>query len=95
MIDRCKIGKTTIVTWYTPEEKAPPENESLYITISGKAGDAVYSHSPATGTFFPNEGWLIDGINPKLSDEGISVDAWCDLMPYGSEKGDFGEEIPF
>ena len=77
------IERQVIVTWYTPEEKLPADDNFMVVTISGKVGGVTYDHAFAIADYCEGEGWYIDGIDPEVSDANISVNAWCDLEPYG------------
>lgn len=66
-----------IVTWHTPEEKLPPEFDTVVITFSGPR----HIHALGSGAYCENEGWLIDGMDAEASD-AMTVEAWCDLEPY-------------
>ena len=66
-----------VVTWHTPEEKRPPEDEIVVITFSGPR----HIHSLGCGSYCENEGWLIYGMNETDSDK-MTVEAWCDLEPF-------------
>ena len=48
-----------IATWYTPEEKRPPENETVVITFNGPR----HIHALGCGAYCEDEGWLIYGMN--------------------------------
>ena len=47
-----------IATWYTPEEKRPPENETVVITFNGPR----HIHALGCGAYCEDEGWLIYGM---------------------------------
>ena len=67
-----------IATWYTPEEKLPPEDEIVVITFNGPR----HIHALGCGAYCEDEGWwLIYGMNETDSDK-MTVEAWCDLEPY-------------
>ena len=66
-----------IATWYTPEEKRPPEDETVVITFNGPR----HIHALGCGAYCEDEGWLIYGMNETDSDK-MTVEAWCDLDPY-------------
>lgn len=78
------IEKQCIVTWYTPEEKPAPEDVWLYITISGRAEHTLYEKAPAVGVFYGDEGWIVKGVDLEIPGTNITVDAWCDLEPFGA-----------
>lgn len=77
------IERQVFVTWYTPEEKLPPDDIFVIATISGKCGGVTYDHTFAIATYYSDEGWCFDGMDPEESDASITVNAWCDLEPYG------------
>lgn len=72
--------RQVIVTWFTPEEKLPPEDWFCVVTYSGKDGNKGYDHALGIGAYWEDGGWYIEG----LSDEAeFTVHAWADLDPYG------------
>ena len=74
--------RQVIVTWYTPDEKLPPEDESVVITFSGKINKYIsYEHAIGIGDYLPEKGWLIDGMDWEESD-AMTIEAWCDLDAY-------------
>lgn len=78
------IERMTIVTWYTPEEKHPPEGEIKVATISGRIGMVTLDHA------FGLVEWFDDGDGYTLSDgsqvDDLVVHAWADLEPYDVPK---------
>ena len=75
------IERQAIVTWHTLEEKRPPEDDIVLVTISGTNRD----HCFALASYTDDEGWVLwsDDL------EEFTVHAWCDLEPYkggGNEK---------
>lgn len=74
------IERQTIVTWYAPAEKLPPEDIFVVVTISGRQGHTTYEHALMLAIWFEDEGWIIDGIEEGAD---VTVHAWCDLEPYG------------
>ena len=81
------VERQTIVTWHEPSEKCPPDDSFVVVTISGKAGNVTYDHACAIVSWVPDEGWYIEGFDPDESDANITVNAWCDLEPYGGGNG--------
>lgn len=76
--------KQTTVTWYTPEEKMPPEYESVLVTISGSYENVILDHVLAIAEWVNDGcGWMIIGLPGKAE---YTVHAWCDLDPYGMTK---------
>lgn len=78
--------RQVIVTWYTPEEKLPPEDVYAVITFSGRRNDyQSYEHAIGTGAYYSDEGWMIEGMDETESDL-MTVEAWCDLDAYGMKQ---------
>lgn len=76
--------RQAIVTWHEPGDGTPiPEDVILYVTVSGRMNNITCKRTPAIATYFGGEGWLFEGIDPEESDKYLTVDAWCDLEPYG------------
>ena len=73
------IEKQVITTWYTPEEKLPPEDIGVIATISGKAKNYTLDHAVVTMYWCADEGWYSD----EYDFTELTVHAWCDLEPYG------------
>ena len=74
------IIRQGIHTWYTPEEKIPPEGIYVVVTFSGHKGNTTYDHALAIADWIDDgEGWMLDGFN-GLDD--YTIHAWCDLEPY-------------
>lgn len=72
--------KQVIVTWYTPKEKMPPENEIVVVTFSGRDKNRTFENTIGLA------GWMNDGLGwlvSELSDQAeFVIQAWCDLDPY-------------
>lgn len=67
-------------TWI--EGKALPDPDVIVpITVSGEAGNVTYDHALMLGTYFPGDGWFIEGLDPDEQNK-ITVHAWCELEPY-------------
>ena len=78
------IEKQVIVTWYTPEEKLPPECVICAVTFSGKDGHSDYQHALGIASWMSDgHGWLVDGLS---DDAQFKIEAWCDLEPLGGGK---------
>ena len=76
------IERQVIVTWYTPQEKLPPEFTSVVATISGRAQNAIYDHAMIMMEYASDGcGWL--AADDDIEFEELTVHAWCDLEPYG------------
>lgn len=80
------IEKQVIVTWFTPEEKLPPDEKKMVIvTFSGRDGSILYDHALRMGIWCDNDdgwcvsGWIIEGLS--YSAEYV-IHAWCDLKSY-------------
>jgi hypothetical protein len=75
--------RQVIATWFTPEEKLPPEDWSCVVTYSGTDGNINYDHVLGIGNYWINDGWCIE----NLSDEAeFIVHAWSDIDPYGGKS---------
>ena len=76
------IERQVIASWYTPEEKLPPEEwDTLLLTVSGKGDNVTYDHALALGGYDENIGWYLDDFNERLLKD-FTVHAWCDIDPY-------------
>ena len=75
------IERQVFTTWYTPEEKLPPEGIIVVATVSGKKGKNItFDHAFALAEWYDDgEGWDLTDI--KLDD--LEIHAWADLEPYG------------
>ena len=76
------VERQTIVTWYTPNEKKPPEGDIVVVSISGKMDrNVTLDHTFALAEWYNDgDGWnLLD-----IEVDKLVVHAWCDLVPYGS-----------
>ncbi|MGO5314053.1 hypothetical protein ACTQ1O_06515 [Bilifractor sp. LCP21S3_A7] len=83
-LNKAAKERQVIVTWYRPAEKDPPADYSVIITFSGKLQNAEYNHAFGIASYFPGEGWMIDGMDENASDR-MTIEAWADLNPYGLE----------
>ena len=78
------IVRQDIITWYRPEEKMPPENQTVVVTFSGKVDGNIYINAIGTAIFYA-EGWEVigvDNIDCNRNDNNITIEAWCDIDPY-------------
>lgn len=81
-MSKAAAERQVIVTWYLPKKKLPPEDEEVVITFSGKVHNVIYDHAIGIASYFPGEGWMIDGMDENASDR-MTIEAWADLEPYG------------
>ena len=81
-LNKAAAERQVIVTWYKPEEKLPQEDCDRIITFSGKLQNTEYNHAFGIASYFPGEGWVIDGMDENVSDR-MTIEAWADLNPYG------------
>ena len=73
------IERQVIATWYTPQEKMPPEGDIVLVTISGKGKVTTYDHAFALASWFDDgDGWELEDC---VMDE-FTIHAWCDIEPY-------------
>lgn len=73
------IERQVIVTWYTPEEKLPAEDEGVIATVSGDVNGMVFfERAVITARWSKAEGWYCD----EYDFTHLTVHAWCDLEPY-------------
>ena len=80
-LNKAAAERQVIVTWYKPAEKLPPVDCNTIITFSGKLQNAEYNHAFGIASYFPGEGWMIDGMDENASDR-MTIEAWADLDPY-------------
>ena len=71
------IVRQDIITWYTPEEKMPPEGECVVATVSGCSNNATYDHALCMVSLWDG-GFVLEDL--ELDD--FKIHAWCDLEPY-------------
>ena len=77
--------RQVIVTWYTPEEKMPPEDLFVVVTFSGRDGNGIYEIAMGVATWsYDGLGWLVTGLG---EDAEFTIHAWADLLPYHSKGG--------
>lgn len=81
-LNKSAVERQVIVTWHKPAEKLPPKDCNTIITFSGKSQNAEYKHVFGIASYFPGEGWMIDGMDENVSDR-MTIEAWADLDPYG------------
>lgn len=66
------------ITWYTPEEKLPPEGIIVALNISGKMGRVGYEHALVTGAWCADvEGWMLEYIDTEGAE--FTVHEWADI----------------
>ena len=80
------IERQVFVTWYTPEEKLPPEGEITIATISGSAECIEYDHCFALVEWRRDDGWVLTDSDANDAMDELVVHAWCDLKPYGADE---------
>lgn len=79
--------RQTIVTWYEPDEKLPPEGSFVLVTMSGKAGRCNYIRTLKIAAWYNDgTGWEIEGWENK-KDAEFTIHAWADIDPYGLKGG--------
>ena len=75
------IERQVIVTWYTPEEKLPPEDWYCVVSFSADDGNCHYDHALGIGVYWDDgHGWYVEGLSDKAE---FTVHAWADLDPFG------------
>ena len=82
------IVRQDIITWYRPEEKMPPEDVYVVVIFSGKVGNRTFIHAIGTAAYY-DSGWDVVGIDEidyTRNDNSITIEAWCDLDPYGGAE---------
>ena len=79
------IERQVIVTWHEPSEKLPPNEYFVVATVSGKVRHVTFDHTFMIANWVEGEGWYFfhDAINTDSDCDLITVNAWCDLEPYG------------
>lgn len=82
------IERQVFVTWYTPEEKLPPEGEITIATISGSSDNIIYDHCFALVEWWHDDGWVLAESDADDAMDELTVHAWCDLEPYGSKEAE-------
>lgn len=78
------ILRQDIITWYTPQEKTPPDDVAVIVTFSGKVDNKTFDHAIGTAVFY-DHGWdviEVGEIDYTHNDNNITINAWCDLEPY-------------
>ena len=83
---RPMVERQVFVTWYTPEEKMPPEDVFVPVTMSGKCGNIKFDHALVMAEWDKTEGWYIEPYGVDSRGEWFTVHAWCDLEPYGGKR---------
>lgn len=73
------IERQVIVTWYTPEEKTPGEDDGVIATVSGDVNGAIiFERAIIVVRWNKTEGWYSE----DYSFTHLTVHAWCDLEAY-------------
>lgn len=80
------VERQTIVTWYKPEEKMPPECIDVVACISFKGKHVTYDHAMVIGNWAADgDDWIFyDPLANRYKDR-VTVHAWADLEPYGGD----------
>ena len=69
--------------WIRPEERLPKDDTLVLVQITGKADHVKFNNAIQMGSYYPAEGWLIDG---HFDFEGEVV-AWQPLPePYKEDN---------
>lgn len=76
------IERQVIVTWFTPEEKLPPEDVGVQATVTAKGGNKEFIRAIITAYYCKDEGWY--ELDYGFTE--MKIHAWCDLMPYGYKE---------
>ena len=82
------IVRQDIITWYTPDERMPEEDVAVIVTFSGKVNNKTFTHAIGTAIYY-DHGWDVVGIDEidyQRGDNNITIEAWCDLEPYGGAE---------
>ena len=74
------VKRQLIVTWYKPEEKLPPEDQTVVCTISGKVKgqNMIYVKALFELEYDKKCGWCSE----QCEFEDLTVHGWCDLDPF-------------
>ena len=48
------IERQVISTWYTLDEKRPPEDQNVLVTVSGRYDNATFDHVLKIATYWPD-----------------------------------------
>ena len=86
------IERQVIVTWYTPEEKMPPQGKTVIITISGHGYNIDHDHVLGIAKWQDDYGWVIYAPDVVVLIWGYTVHAWCDLDPYGVSSAGWSQK---
>ena len=75
------IERQVIVTWFTPEEKLPPEDVGVLATVTATSRNKRFRFIRTVLPVFycKDEGWY--ELDYGFSE--MKIHAWCDLEPYG------------
>ena len=80
------IERQTIVTWFKPEEKMPPEHIFVVTCISFKGDHVTYDHGLVIGNWADDgDDWIFDDPLANRYKDRVTVHAWADLEPYGGD----------
>lgn len=81
------IERQVIVTWYTPEEKLPAEDEGVIATVSGDVnGTLIFERAVLTVCYDKEEGMVFRGLQLHTSDRSC-------LVRFGSIRGLGGKNM--
>lgn len=75
---KAAVNRQVIVTWFTPEEKLPPEDVGVLATVTARAKNREFIRAILTVFYCKSEGWY--ELDYGFTE--LTVHAWCDLEPY-------------
>lgn len=75
------MERQQIVTWYRPEEKLPPKDTFVAVTVRSCYDHGSYTIASAACN---NGQWQVD--TDHVARNRLIVVAWADLEPYGEDK---------
>ena len=84
------IERQKVITWFTPEEKLPTDENMVVVTLSGKDGNITHDHALGIANWYDSEegyvisGWAVEGLSDSAE---FVIHAWCDLEPYREKRG--------
>ncbi len=76
------IERQVIVSWFTPEEKLPPEGEGVVVTVNGRVRRTTYENALTMAYYYKEDGWFFEDDYLNTKEAEIAVKAWCDIDPY-------------
>ena len=80
------VERQTIVTWFKPSEKRPPEHTDVVVCISFKGDRVTYDHAMVIGNWADDDDeWLFEDPLANHYRYRAKVHAWADLEPYGGD----------